>query len=99
MRPTTLFIIFAIGALGALAYLGKQSGVEMPSVEIPDIKIPDIELPKLIKNRPPPPTTVYKWQDEKGEWHYSSEAPPQQPGVEQIQLNTEQALIPGMLPP
>ena len=75
MRPTTLFLIFMIGALGFLFFIGKQMGVKPP-------KLPELSLPKavtsLTQERDQDSKAnggIYKWRDESGAWHYGDQPP------------------------
>lgn len=43
-------------------------------------------------------TTVYKWQDAQGNWHYGDAAPEQQQGVATLKINSNTNLIQGFKP-
>lgn len=44
-------------------------------------------------------TTVYKWQDAQGNWHYGDAPPEQQQGVATLEINSNTNLIQGLKPP
>ena len=96
MRATTVFLIFSAGALGALAYIGHDTGVKIP-------ELPDISLPKTLNPFPGQSTeggeiTVYKWQDATGQWHYSNEPPADNRPFERIGIDTRANVLPGNMP-
>ena len=99
MRPTTAFILFSIGALGVLTYIGKEVGVKAPA--LPDLKMPDIELSDAMKSlsqqtgqNDGKDVTAYKWQDSNGQWHYGG-TPPEGANAIPVTVNTNQNVVPG----
>ncbi len=101
MRSTTLFIIFAVGALGFLAYVGKQMGIKTPSM--PSLNMPNIQMPNAMNSllrkeakegeeQSSTNVTAYKWQDAEGQWHYGNQAPAGAK-ASAIMLNTDQNVI------
>lgn len=92
MRATTLFLIFSAGALGTLAYVGYKAGVSPP--ELPAVSLPNTLNPFSSDDA----TTVYKWQDESGQWHYSNQPPPDSRAAETISINTGANVVPSHPP-
>ena len=75
MRPTTLFLIFMIGALGFLFFIGKQMGVKPP--ELPRLSLPNA-VTSLTQESDDPAgagSGIYKWRDDSGAWHYGDQPP------------------------
>ena len=75
MRPTTIFIIFTIGALGSLYYIGTKMGV--PAPKMPELKLPQVvtDMTKEKDENGQPVSGFYKWQDDAGNWHYGDRPP------------------------
>ena len=53
----------------------------------------------LPANLDPNTTTVYKWQDEEGQWHVSNQRPSGVEAVEVKQIHTDQNVVPSQPPP
>ena len=102
MRRTTAFILFSIGALGVLVYVGKEAGVNTP--ELPDLKMPDIELSDVMESLSKQTgqskgkdVTTYKWQDNSGQSHYGG-TPPEGVNAIPVTVNTNQNVVPSFTP-
>ncbi len=96
MRPTTLFVIFMIGALAFLFFMGKQMGIKAP--EMPELKIPtalkEITAAKNEAGEPIIDTGVYKWKDSDGRWHYGDN-PPEHTKTQIVDVDPNRNIIAG----
>ena len=45
------------------------------------------------------PATVYKWQDEKGQWHFSNQPPDVPEGAEEMELTGDINIMDAYVPP
>lgn len=86
MKLVIILVLFSIGAVAALGFLGQQMGIDPIKVEAP--KLPSFNLPQSSSTG-----EVYKWQDSEGQWHFG-DAPPDNAGMlQQVNINTEQNVI------
>jgi len=99
MKLYMKFLIFMVILACAGPFLLKRSDGS-PWMATSDLKAPDLEMPdvspladeieNLSRSMPADDTanhtTVYKWQDENGGWHFSNQADPAHPG-EKININ------------
>ena len=100
MKLYLKFLIFIVVLACAGPFLLKRSDGR-PWMTASDLKAPDLAMPdtspltdEIEKLSDPAPedaasdhTTVYKWQDENGGWHFSNRADPTHPG-EAVKINT-----------
>lgn len=71
-----LLIIFIIAAVaGAIFYSANRSDDDTSPLLRGLAKVRS--LTKEAAPKPPAETTVYKWQDKNGEWHFSNQPPPE----------------------
>jgi hypothetical protein len=71
-----LLIILLIAAIAAAILYGLNPYGGKPSLSLP--KMPNVpSLGSDNDKNTPSVTTVYKWQDENGEWHFSNQPPPE----------------------
>ena len=61
-----------------------------------DLKMPDISAPNVDSLVNGGKTTAYKWTDENGVVHYSSEPPPEQQQVEVLEVDPNVNLVQGV---
>ncbi len=61
-----------------------------------DIKMPDLSAPDIKSIANGGKTTAYKWKDENGVIHYSSEPPPEQQQVEVLEVDGNVNLVQGL---
>ena len=61
-----------------------------------DLKMPDISAPRVDSLVNGGKTTAYKWTDENGVVHYSSEPPPEQQQVEVLEVDPNVNLVQGV---
>ena len=86
MKLVIILVLFSIGAVAALSFLGQQMGIDPIKVEAP--KLPSFNLPQSGSS-----SGVYKWQDSEGQWHFG-DAPPDNAGMlQQVNINTEQNVV------
>lgn len=79
-----LLMITPVLALGGLFFLRGPDG--LPAMTLRDIRLPQMQLPQWVEPIPErvewplnhsessEPATVYRWQDETGQWHFSDTA-------------------------
>ncbi len=92
MRPTTLFVIFTIAALGFLFFIGQQMGVKAP--QMPSLKLPQ-PVTELMQERDEtgrPLSGFYKWQDASGAWHYG-DRPPQGVQAQSVDVDINRNIL------
>ncbi len=92
MRPTTLFIIFTLAALGFLFFIGQKMGVKAP--EMPRVELPQA-VTALMQERDEsgqPISGFYKWQDASGAWHYG-DRPPQGIQAQSVDVDINRNLL------
>ena len=94
-RFLTLGIL--IGALVLPFFIDNQQGEPMLSLPSAGDLIPSQIEQLPIPN--PNTTTVYKWQDDKGVWHYGDVPPEGQANISTIEVNSNTNLIQGNRPP
>jgi hypothetical protein len=70
-----LLIILLIAAIAAAILYGLNPYGGQTSLSLP--KLPDVPSLSDDEKKAPSVTTVYKWQDENGEWHFSNQPPPE----------------------
>ncbi len=71
-----------------------------------DLNEPGLILAKLKRWRNPltgerisEPDTFYKWRDQAGQWHYSTQAPPADVAVEVLIVDSNANVIPPLVDP
>jgi len=75
------------------------SDLKAPDLVVPDVSPITEQINILSEDKPADvtanQTTVYKWQDENGGWHFSNKADPTHPGEKiSINNNTNTVLMP-----
>ena len=93
---TTLMIVALVGATNYLTYI--YTGKSPISFSLPDLSkakdmIPSPSLPTI---RVPKTETAYKWKDENGVIHYSSEPPSGDQLAEKLDVNPDTNLVQGV---
>lgn len=91
-----LMLLVLVGALAAPFILKGPDG--RPLMQLSDLNFGDFELPSF-GGKNADTTTVHKWQDENGEWHYSTEAPKQDSETLEIDPNVNVMDAPTRRPP
>ena len=94
-----LYRLFTIGMLaGALAvpfFINNQQGKPMLSLPKPSELLPTTTS-QVANPINPSSTTVYKWQDQQGGWHYGDEAPADTQNVATLQVDSNTNVIQGL---
>lgn len=89
-------VLLLVAALGIPFFIDNQQGEPMLSLPTKDDLVPAIvekNIPKL-----PNTTTVYKWQDEHGVWHYGDAPPAKEKTVTTMQLDNRTNVIQSLKP-
>lgn len=66
----------------------QKKVANMINVDLPELSLGDMETPFAEKK-----TTIYKWQDEKGRWHFS-EGPPMNKSAEKVVVSNKVNTMP-----
>jgi len=91
----TLFIL-TIVAIAALAFLGKQLGVDVVDIKAPTL--PTINSVNDVESAVTGSVTVHKWQDKNGQWHFGDQPDELTPSQEMV-IHTDQNVIQAYKPP
>ena len=100
MKRSTLFILLVLIALGWLFFFGKEAGIDTP-LSLDRINLPAGLADKIKFDDSPEQdadTTIYKWQDEQGAWHYGDQ-PPKNVKVIPVTLYSDPNILPTAKPP
>lgn len=98
LRLLIIFIIaaVAIAVLYGLNPYGGENSLKMPKLGMP-------EIPGLSKDdgkeKQSGSTTVYKWQDQNGEWQFSNQPPPEGVASKVITYRSDTNVIQSAKPP
>ncbi len=91
MKLVTILILLSLIAVGTLAFLGKQFNMDIIKIEAP--KLPSFnsmdELGTSLTNT----TTIHKWQDANGQWHFGNEVPDEVGHSQEIVIYTDQNIV------
>lgn len=90
MKLVTILIIVTAVAIAALAFLGKQMGMDIIKLEAPSL--PSISSMSDVESTVTGTTTVQKWQDANGQWHFGNAAPVGA-NAQEMQIRTDQNIV------
>lgn len=91
MKLVTILILLIIVAVGSLAFLGKQLGMDIIKFEVP--ALPSFNSVSEFEADITNTTVVHKWQDANGQWHFGSEAPSEMSGAQKIVIYNNQNVV------
>ena len=98
MKLILFFVVLVLVAVGTLAFLGKQTGIESPLTleQLKNLGLPDGLADKIkFTDDQSASTTVFKWQDQHGAWHYGDQ-PPKDTNALPVTVHAAQNVIPAI---
>jgi len=90
-RLTTILVLVAAMALPF--FIDNNNGEPMLSLPSTESFLPSKSSTATISNVLPTTTTVFKWKDTSGVWHYTDQAPTDRVDIETVEIDTRTNII------
>ena len=90
-RLTTILVLVAAMALPF--FIDNNNGEPMLSLPSTESFLPSKSSTATISNVLPTTTTVFKWKDASGVWHYTDQAPTDRVDIETVEIDTRTNII------
>jgi hypothetical protein len=83
MKTWIVIAVIVLAAAAAYIYLNPEDAAEIPVVG-------------KVVSPPKEKTTVYKWQDTDGKWHYTNARPPEGTSYEIVEYTRDTNVVPSL---